>query len=387
MTWSGYLYNILTPPSFPSSSSTTTTAANVTNNKTASSFNLSHNTSIPNSNYNSSLTTTKQITNPNPTGTKNDQYEEKKSLTLNEEEEAILEISRNVSELHTIAEIMGDELDKQNNNLNRLDNKLLNVYDSTVQCTIKASQTLMKSAYKTRIDYIGRYQFKYVIPTPNNNTTISSSYYYPTSFLSPSSSSSSSSTTTMTDLYTTLTQQYFLAVDQEGSLILSTTINKSTYFDIYCKESNIYAIQNVKTMTFLTITLFGTIKAFGRNFGVNEELVLEIDPNEIKLTGIFFIKSNWLTNSGGWLQNPNFNQKTENEITIKSNLVGTNNNTNATTSSTSAYNNNNNTTNATISAKNSSNTSVNNNICLNSVTSSLSDRNNMALFLPLVCLE
>ena len=34
-----------------------------------------------------------------------------------------------------------------------------------------------------------------------------------------------------------------------------------------------------------SLSHIGTIKAFGRNFGANEELFLEIDQNEAKLTG------------------------------------------------------------------------------------------------------
>lgn len=96
----------------------------------------------------------------------------------------------------------------------------------------------------------------------------------------------------------------FLSVFDEG-ITLTPQFNWSTVFRIYCKENNLYAIQNVKTRKFLGLNLWGSVVATSSGFGRNQEVHIDLKPprgqgQEQGHTGILFLNSNW--GGGGWLR-------------------------------------------------------------------------------------
>lgn len=92
----------------------------------------------------------------------------------------------------------------------------------------------------------------------------------------------------------------FLAVVLED-IVLIAKEDRSTYFDCYCKENNLYGLQNCKTQKFIGSTILATIRASGHVFGKQEEL--NIDVTSGHETGIFVVCINW--GNGGWLKDQN----------------------------------------------------------------------------------
>lgn len=163
-----------------------------------------------------------------------------------------------VQELHGIGTALGQALEEQNAKLNRIDTKVSDVHDKTVSVTLKSSQMV---GYKSRakIEYLGQYQFEYMSG-----------------------------------------EGLYLSVDDSGNVALTKSRDRSTYFDVYVKQQSIFALQNAKTLTFLSVTWTGSLRATGQKFTASEEVYLDLRLGEV--TGLFFLACNW--GGGGWLKVP-----------------------------------------------------------------------------------
>ena len=66
------------------------------------------------------------------------------------------------------------------------------------------------------------------------------------------------------------------------------------------RDNNLYAIQNDKTLSYLSVQWNGTVRAIGQRFDKAEEMYLHLDEGEV--TGLLFLSVNW--SYGGWLKRP-----------------------------------------------------------------------------------
>jgi hypothetical protein len=171
---------------------------------------------------------------------------------------ALLEIARAAEELKDISLTMGQEIRSQNEKLDNIDKKSSIVHDKTLAVTLKTTQVTnrFKSAKTVKL---GRFQFKDIV----------------------------------TGLY--------LSSKSDGVLVLVRNPTRSTYFNAYVKEGNIFAIQNVKSLKYMATTWTGPIRCTGMNFTKGEECHV-IDLKDDTDTAFFFLCNNW--GSGGWLKRP-----------------------------------------------------------------------------------
>ena len=166
------------------------------------------------------------------------------------------EISSAVENLKDASVLISKALYDQNEMIDRIDDKSTIVNDQTLGVTLKAAQ--LTRTRSSKVLKIGRFQF-----------------------IEPKS-------------------KKFLAVVLED-IVLIAKEDRSTYFDCYCKENNLYGLQNCKTQKFIGSTILATIRASGHVFGKQEEL--NIDVTSGHETGIFVVCINW--GNGGCLKDQN----------------------------------------------------------------------------------
>jgi Fascin domain len=164
-----------------------------------------------------------------------------------------------VSELHSISLTMGQKIETQNATLERLEQKGQAVEDQTLAVTLKAAQLTQRSSFQFQAneECCGYFQF----------------------------------VDTETGLY--------LAVDNDGAVVLTDARDRSTLFKCLKRETALYGIQNEKTLKFLSSTFWGPVRANGFNFNRREECHVDLGGST---TGIFFVNTKW--GAGGWLQRP-----------------------------------------------------------------------------------
>ena len=148
---------------------------------------------------------------------------------------------------------MGDTLQHQNKILDRVSDKVTCVNDTTITVTIKAAQ-LSHRIKGSKAKFFGIFQFKAI----------------------------------KTDKY--------LAV-KDTFLILQERCDRSTYFNCYLKEDTLVGIQNRKTLKFVGVTAWGSIRCSGEYFGKSEDCSLDLASEQ---SGLLFLSCNW--GSGGWLK-------------------------------------------------------------------------------------
>lgn len=181
------------------------------------------------------------------------------------QDDDLSDIAIAVQELHGIGTALGQALEEQNSKLNRIDSKVSHVHDKTVSVTLKSSQMVGYKS-KSKIEYLGQYQFEYMSG-----------------------------------------EGLYLSVDDSGNIILTRTKDRSTYFDVYVKQESIFALQNSKTLTFLSVTWTGALRATGQKFTPSEEVYMDLRVGEV--TGLFFLACNW--GGGGWLRTPRRSDQTK----------------------------------------------------------------------------
>lgn len=177
------------------------------------------------------------------------------SLVSCRDKDELEEISSAVAVLHKMGLDIGNQLDNQMSTMDTIAEKTDNLTENTLAVTIRASQ-LRDRARATKPQFGGIYQF-----------------------------------------IDTVTGKY-LAVS-EGRLILSSTLNRSTYFNCYVKESNLFAMQSEKTLKYVGCAMLGHIVAESTYFGTQEECYIDF---KAKTTGILLIARHW--GAGAWLKRP-----------------------------------------------------------------------------------
>jgi hypothetical protein len=174
----------------------------------------------------------------------------------NEEDKDILELSKAVEELHDITLNVGQILQKQTETLSSIETKTNRVHEKTVAVTLKSAQ-ISNYTKSSKPKLIGYYQFEYLSG-----------------------------------------EGLYLSINSVGDIVLIPKKDRSTVFNLFVKENNIYALQNQKTLTYLCVTWIGAARGVGQSFSAAEELHLDLRVGEV--TGIFFLNCNW--GGGGWLK-------------------------------------------------------------------------------------
>ena len=169
------------------------------------------------------------------------------------EEEMLSKLILSVSELCDIGVHMGNQIQEQNDCIDRIEEKTIRVTDETLAVTLRTAH-LTQSIANSSDEMVGMYQFR--------------------------------------DEFT----GFYLSVENTD-LVLVSKEDLSTYFLCYKKLSTLYALQNAKTLKYLSSTPWGPIKCCGINFGRREECHLF---NNDEQRGIYFLQANWGT--GGWLK-------------------------------------------------------------------------------------
>jgi len=164
-------------------------------------------------------------------------------------------LSRNVDELLNMSHVLGDQIEQQHQTLGRIEDKSSRVHDKTLAVTLRSSQ-LTERASSASAQLLGTYQF----------VEAGSAKY--------------------------------LAVVGEDIVWLSQP-DRSTFFNCFLKANNIVGIQSDKTLKYLGLTMWGTVRASGAYFGKSEECFVELDGRP---TGIALLACNW--GGGGWLKQP-----------------------------------------------------------------------------------
>lgn len=175
---------------------------------------------------------------------------------VDEKDGGLNEISVAMEGLKQIGLCIGEAIDSQNCDLARINEKSQIVHDDTLAVTLKAAQLTTRNK-SSSISKIGVFSFKEI------------------------------------------TSNQYVSVDEIGNIVLLPTANRSSYFECYCKEENIFAFRNCKTLKYLGTTWLGYVKCLGDRFGKQEECHAS-DLQDEKVTSLFFLGINF--GSGGWLK-------------------------------------------------------------------------------------
>ena len=175
--------------------------------------------------------------------------------SVQDDEPELTEISKNISQLLSMSYAIGEQIEQQNDTLNRIENKTERVHDKTLAATLRSAQ-LTRGSGSSTIQYLGVYQF-----------------------------------------VEAGTARYLGVV--HDSIILVKQADRSTYYNIYMKSGNLMGIQNAKTLKYLGVTMWGTVQASGNTFGKYEECFIDLDGRP---SGIVILATNW--GGGGWLKLP-----------------------------------------------------------------------------------
>ena len=251
MTWSGMFYNMVTgdvapqinstrerhsppPPPPPSSSSSSSSSHNST----------TANLAVYDSRDRSTLFDCEQQHNNSDIRWR---------TVPDEADNHLNEISSVVANLKDMTLSMSQQLNQQTSCLDRIDHKSGVVNDQLLGVTLKATQLTVRNR-RTKIEFVGKYQF------------IQDS-----------------------------TRKY-LSVYMDDIVLISKA-DKSTFFDVYAKENNLFGLQNCKTLKFIGSTIWMQIRCSGYTFGKQEELYIKLDS---PATNIFVLGINF--GGGGWLR-------------------------------------------------------------------------------------
>jgi hypothetical protein len=178
-------------------------------------------------------------------------------------DEDLREISSAVDTLHRMGVEIGNQLEQQRAVVDAVEAKAEAVTDKTLALTLRASQLSDRSRQR-KPQYCGLYQF----------VDVDSGHYLSA---------------------------------HEGHLVLLPKISRSTYFNLFVKESHLYALQNEKTQKYLGCSITGGILAASQYFGTQEEVYVDLSPSSGS-SGLLFLARHW--GAGGWLRGPGATQNT-----------------------------------------------------------------------------
>ena len=98
--------------------------------------------------------------------------------------------------------------------------------------------------------------------------------------------------------------RFLQAVDdmlQLSNVTDANAIDRSMVFHHFTKEEHLFGLQNAKTLRFVGVTMWGSVKAASSVFGSYEEVYIDIVSGGQKQgTGILVLSCNW--GGGGWLK-------------------------------------------------------------------------------------
>lgn len=168
-------------------------------------------------------------------------------------EEAVLdELSTALETIKVLGVAMGEKLQQQNEQLDRIDTMTDRVYDKTLAVTIKSSKL---SRYSTEQgEYVGTFQF-------------------------------------LTD------NDAFMLATHGDSLVLTRTADLSSLFKCVVRQATVLGLQSEVTGKFVGCTMWGNVAVMGEYFGSQEECIIDITG---KSSGLLLAARNW--NAGGWLK-------------------------------------------------------------------------------------
>lgn len=234
MTWSGMLYN-----TFFAKDDEFQTKTNVNNRTSAVDAYHESNRNIPQP--------------PVNVNTKTELFSDtQKQKIVREQDQHMEELSRQVEQIHSMGLTIGHAVHQSNEIADRLSDKINNTNDATLAVLLRTAQ-LSQRANKTEPEFVGFYQF--------------------------------------------ICDDAYLSLNQENIIVLTKRPDSSTIFRVYCKESNLLGLQNLKTLKFLGISFFGSARGTNSNFTNSEEVYISLDGSP---SGLLFLGCNW--NGGGWLK-------------------------------------------------------------------------------------
>lgn len=181
-----------------------------------------------------------------------------KTSPIDDETKDLDQLLASVTQLHDISLTLGRKIEQQNATLERVEEKASVVNDDTLAVTLKASQLAQRSS-SAREEFVGYYQF-----IDDDSHAL-------------------------------------LSVNADGQLVLVNTPDRSTVFKLHVKSGTLYALQNDKSLRYISSTVWGPIRAVSTSFGKREECHLS-SLSEDCPTGIFYPCTNW--GAGGWLKYP-----------------------------------------------------------------------------------
>lgn len=173
------------------------------------------------------------------------------AIRKQQQDRHVEDLSKSLANLHGISVSIGESLAEHDEITNSLTSKTEETNDYALSVTLRAAQLTQRSTGSQAV-LMGEFKLK----TMHNN---------------------------------------FLSVFDE-TVTLTPQFNWSTVFRIYCKENNLFAMQNVKTRRFLGLNFFGKVVVTSTGFGKNQEIFIDTKAK----TGILFLASNW--GNGGWLR-------------------------------------------------------------------------------------
>lgn len=164
-----------------------------------------------------------------------------------EEEKELEEISSIVAQLQEIGVSMGDQLDKQNQQLEQIEVLTDKVAENTLFVTLRATQLSTRVKGRGEQIFVGKYQF---IDCEEGK------------FLGVLTSSCTAKEMSANPLDSL-----------DDSLVLKSVPDRSTYFNVFASSDgvrNIFGIQNEKTLKFIGCTMWGTVRCASAYFGTQE---------------------------------------------------------------------------------------------------------------------
>ncbi len=238
MTWSGYFYNLFTsePPTVQTGS-----ASSSLGNSSAQLPRSELKISPPDAQAKEDLVNSSVIKSP-------------ASGKLQAQDDALLEVSRSLGELHQIGIAMGETLDSHNQSLDRLGAKTKALEESTLEVLLRSSQLISRSN-GGNAEYLGEYRLEITFP-----------------------------------------RRGFLGV-VDDKLVVHSREDLSTTFRVFVKENHIFGLQSVMSLRYLATGTFVSISAHSYRFNKSSESYVDLSGDQ---TGIFFLDCNW--GRGGWLK-------------------------------------------------------------------------------------
>eukprot|EP01039_Chlorochromonas_danica_P001429 gene1429-1554_t len=243
MTWTGYFYDTL---------STITTAPGTTTTTTTNSEKQQQPSSVKAITL---LASTKDVKPSNHNVNKLDLISTAPNKTTqSEEERALEELSRSVSDLHQMTITIGQALDASGNQISRIENQTEKLTDETLHASLRASKIMFTKGSTNHVEEAGRFQF--VLPDGSGMLGV-----------------------------------------LEDKLVLTPIAGRNCIFSCLMRNGLIIGLRSESSYKFVGCTIWGSIAVSGEYFGSQEELYVDINGN---LGGMLFLARN--LGAGGWLR-------------------------------------------------------------------------------------